>query len=149
MPVRCFSPSSCPFCSTSYLSHKGGDRTKLRSTAIRIFASLLILLVLVSAIKFAVNQSRPCDGQENCEWGSTFPSFHSANAFAIAILLTLAYPRFAVLLFPLAIAVAYSRVALNFHFVIDTIAGALIGFAVAIAIYFSKIEKFLSEIHKY
>lgn len=125
----------------------GKNRRKLRAVSFQLFLTLVLLLIVVFVVKFATNEARPCSGEDGCEWGPSFPSFHSANAFGVALLITLAYPRFGLLLFPLAVAVAYSRVALNVHFVVDTIAGAAIGLAVArlISKNFDKIENFFQK----
>jgi membrane-associated phospholipid phosphatase len=57
----------------------------------------------------------------------SFPSGHSVTAFALAFVLSRAYPRYAVLFYGLAILVALSRVYLARHFPSDVVAGAAIG----------------------
>jgi membrane-associated phospholipid phosphatase len=61
----------------------------------------------------------------------SFPSGHSASAFAFATGVGQVLPREAVLLRALAAAVAYSRVHTGVHYPADAIGGALIGTAVA------------------
>lgn len=60
---------------------------------------------------------------------NTFPSGHSATAFALAAFLTLWYPRSGavLVLFVLAALGAFSRVYLLQHFVVDTVFGSLAG----------------------
>jgi membrane-associated phospholipid phosphatase len=59
----------------------------------------------------------------------SFPSGHSASAFALFLTLSMltAYKGFRVLFLFLAVLVAYSRIYLSQHFLIDTIGGSAIG----------------------
>ena len=61
----------------------------------------------------------------------SFPSGHSASAFAFAAAVGSVLPPLSLPLHLLAAAVAYSRVHTGVHYPGDTIAGALIGAAVA------------------
>ena len=67
----------------------------------------------------------PCLGK-GAEFIS-FPSGHSVTAFALAFVLSRAYPRYAFLFYGLAGLVALSRVYLAKHFPSDVVAGAAIG----------------------
>ncbi|MBV9196229.1 MAG: phosphatase PAP2 family protein [Solirubrobacterales bacterium] len=64
---------------------------------------------------------------------SSFPSGHSASAFAFAVAATRELPEAGVVLFPLAAGVAYSRVYLGVHYPGDVIAGGAFGAAVGTA----------------
>ena len=69
----------------------------------------------------------------------TFPSGHSASAFALFLCLA-AFTKFRILkffFFILACLTAYSRVYISQHFLIDAIAGSLIGVVVTIIILYS------------
>jgi membrane-associated phospholipid phosphatase len=68
----------------------------------------------------------------------SFPSGHTATAFCLAILVSLMLrKRFAfVVMIALAIIVAYSRVYLLQHFLVDVAAGAVIGTVVALATWY-------------
>lgn len=63
----------------------------------------------------------------------SFPSGHSASAFAFATAATRELPAVGPLLFPLAATVAYSRVRVGVHYPSDVVAGGAIGAAAAMA----------------
>lgn len=62
---------------------------------------------------------------------TSFPSGHSASAFAFAAGVARAFPAAGVPLHALAAVVAYSRVHTGVHYPADAIAGSVIGSAVA------------------
>lgn len=57
----------------------------------------------------------------------SFPSGHAALAFAIAVILTAAYPRLTLPSYLIAVIVSLSRVTLGVHYPSDVLAGAAIG----------------------
>ncbi len=59
--------------------------------------------------------------------GFSFTSNHAANSFAVAVVLSFFIPRFKMLFFLIALAVAYSRVYVGVHFPLDVICGAIVG----------------------
>jgi undecaprenyl-diphosphatase len=67
----------------------------------------------------------------------SFPSGHAATAFAAATLLAGLAPRFAVPLFALAAAMAWSRVYVGVHYPLDVLAGAILGAAVGLTLLFA------------
>ncbi|ASD21330.1 hypothetical protein B7495_03820 [Cryobacterium sp. LW097] len=64
---------------------------------------------------------------------ATFPSGHSASAFAFAVGASLDDPRLAMVFVPMAVAVAYSRLHTGSHWFSDVVGGALLGTAIAAA----------------
>jgi membrane-associated phospholipid phosphatase len=64
---------------------------------------------------------------------SSFPSGHSASAFAFAVAATRELPEAGPMLLPLAAGVAYSRVYLGVHYPSDVLAGGAFGTAVGMA----------------
>lgn len=69
------------------------------------------------------------------EDGYSFPSSHSATSFALATSLSLAYPKWYVIIpsYLWASLVAYSRMHLGVHYFTDVIVGALLGTGVSFA----------------
>lgn len=67
----------------------------------------------------------------------SFPSGHSASAFALFLILAMITKdnRLKVLCLPAATAVAFSRVYLSQHFLMDVYAGSIIGVASAVLVY--------------
>lgn len=59
--------------------------------------------------------------------GKSFPSDHSTIAFAIALSLTLARPRWGWAFLPAAAIVAWGRVFVGVHYPADVLAGAVVG----------------------
>ncbi|NEE03109.1 bifunctional phosphatase PAP2/diacylglycerol kinase family protein [Phytoactinopolyspora halotolerans] len=66
-------------------------------------------------------------------WTASFPSGHAASAAAFATGVALERPRLAIVIGPLAAAVAYSRVHVGVHHPSDVLAGAALGAGIAVA----------------
>ncbi|MGC9942708.1 MAG: glycosyltransferase family 39 protein [Verrucomicrobiota bacterium] len=112
----------------------------------RICALLVLIAVaagdplVVGTIKNAVARPRPCmvlsDVVERlgCSASGSMPSAHAANWFAAAMVMFLFYRRSAWFMFPMAAAVAFSRVYCGVHYPGDVTAGAILGAGYAIAL---------------
>jgi membrane-associated phospholipid phosphatase len=94
--------------------------------------------LFIQIIKHLLGRPRPrFMHQDQWEMGpsfqgglDTFPSGHSAAAFAVAAVLTRQFPKGAWMWYGVAAFVAISRVMRGSHFPSDTLAGSLIGFLV-------------------
>lgn len=64
----------------------------------------------------------------------SFPSTHATIAFACAVLFSHKEPRLRVLFYILASTIAFSRVYLGYHYPIDILAGALLGWGIGTTI---------------
>jgi membrane-associated phospholipid phosphatase len=109
----------------------------LTRAAIRATESVVLADVLVQGSKYIVGRSRPyvdgdLDGYDFHAFGSTSPSFpsgHSANAFALASSLSDAIGKkwATVGLFAIATGTAWARLSEQQHWLSDVVAGAVVG----------------------
>ena len=120
---------------------------------------MLFLVIAISAsglinilIKWIAGRNRPINLFNHGLFGfdyfrasyelNSFPSGHSVTAFSLAAALSILFPRFGVLAFIPATAIALSRVIITSHYVSDIIAGALIGTVCTLAVkyYFDRFK---------
>ncbi|MEY4917538.1 MAG: hypothetical protein RL616_1451, partial [Verrucomicrobiota bacterium] len=118
------------------------------SNRLRVCGIFLLLVIaigdgfILNIIKDTVARARPCMVLDDsisrlgCGGYRSFPSAHAGNWFAMATVAFFFYRRSAWFMFPLAAAVAFSRVYCGVHFPIDVTAGAILGAGYAIAILF-------------
>ena len=113
---------------------------KRKKMTAALFSSFLISGIATQFLKNMVNSPRPklyfeagtylnfIDGV-TLTGNSGFPSGHTATAFAIATVLALMIKnkKWQLLILPAAALVGYSRIYLAQHFLLDVIAGALLG----------------------
>jgi membrane-associated phospholipid phosphatase len=97
-------------------------------------ASVVSSAIISNILKYAVNRPRPFVTYPFLEkvtsGGSpSFPSGHTSDAFSIATSLSIAYPKWYVIIpsYAWAGVVAYSRMDLGVHYPSDVLAGAIIG----------------------
>jgi undecaprenyl-diphosphatase len=95
--------------------------------------------MLVTLLKEAFDRARPPVADPGLDpvgvvpSSASFPSGHAATAFAAAVAVALVYPRLGRPLLALAVVVALSRVYLGVHYVLDVVAGTLLGIVVGVA----------------
>ena len=93
-----------------------------------------------SAVKKSVGRTRPCGAVpaarvvSHCPESPSFPSNHAANAFALAALASAWRRRLALIAFPYAAVIAYSRIHLGVHYPGDVIAAAILGTAYGVVV---------------
>lgn len=109
----------------------------------KLAAAVIIVMLFVNAInngfiKATFQRKRPfedhpdiCIAIEN-PYGSSFPSGHSANAFACALVIMHFYIDFGFIALILAILIAVSRMYLKVHYFTDVLFGAIVGSLIAI-----------------
>lgn len=102
--------------------------------AIYIGASVISATAIALALKYAVNRPRPFVTypyiEKETDGGSpSFPSGHTADAFALATSVSLAYHKWYIVVpaFAWAGSVGYSRMDLGVHYPSDVLMGAAIG----------------------
>ncbi len=109
------------------------------------WAGLAVLLAIALSsmlgpglLKTLVARPRPCsvmlpDFLQSCPQSFSFPSGHTAAAFAAATVLWVRKSPLAIPVFALAFLMGVSRMALFVHYPTDVMAGALLGIASGIA----------------
>lgn len=111
-----------------------GGNPKARETGWLAFEALGHAQVATFAIKQITNRGRPLDNdQRGGFWrgGTSFPSGHSAGAFAVATIFAYEYrdkPIVPITAYSLASLVAISRVGARRHWLSDVFAGGSLGF---------------------
>lgn len=106
----------------------------LRKSWITLAISITLVALSTQVIKSCVNRERPFKVLPSVEKLSTggdasFPSGHTAEAFAMASAISLLFRKrwVATVITLWAIVVAYSRIALGVHYPGDVLGGALLG----------------------
>jgi undecaprenyl-diphosphatase len=125
---------------TLWLLARPRSRSKWKLAATSAIGSAALALLLNQAIAKIVDRPRPFAAHPDAHvWGSrshdpSFPSDHSAAAFAIAFTV-LFFDRLAGSLFvTAAIVLAAGRVIVGAHYPLDVAAGALVGLAAAVVV---------------
>ena len=110
-----------------------------KNTALRRNALLMLIPVAISAIvanilKYTIDLPRPFEvyhfiKQLSVGGSPTFPSGHTADAFAFATIASLVHRKWLIIIPCIiwAVLVGYSRMYLGVHFPSDVVAGAIVG----------------------
>jgi len=121
-----------------------------RQRSFYIGASVLTSVIISNIVKYSVNRPRPFITYSFIEKVSSggspsFPSGHTSDAFAIATAVSLAYPKWYVIIpaYTWAGVIGYSRMDLGVHYPSDVLAGAIIGAGSAYLCY--KSQQWLHE----
>ena len=116
----------------------------LRMKGLQILSTLLLSTIIVQLIKHIIHRKRPYEVDKIIQklsygGGYSFPSGHTADAFALAIAITLVVTKRRWILIPLyiwAVTVAYSRMLLGVHYLTDILASICISFLCAVLMQF-------------
>jgi hypothetical protein len=112
----------------------GNDRTA--TTGYLSLMAFLQTSIVVEGLKAATNRTRPDEGENSGHFwsgGSSFPSGHAGDIWALAGVLTTQYPRnpwISAGAYSIATAVSISRVTGKHHFTSDAVVGSAIGYLI-------------------
>lgn len=113
-----------------------GKNKDVKSRGIVMMESIIVSTVVSKSMKYIINRERPFVTypylEKRSDGGSpSFPSGHTEAAFATATSLSLAFPKWYVIVpsYIYAGSVGYSRMHLGVHYPSDVLAGALVGTA--------------------
>lgn len=107
----------------------------LTTKGLQIAGSIVIAEGITAGLKYTIKRQRPFDAYPDLIYAHSnptdpsFPSGHTSVAFATATSVSMAFPKWYVIVpsFSYATAVGYSRLRLGVHYPSDVLAGALIG----------------------
>ena len=115
---------------------------KTRTTGIAVLLSWVFVSVFCHyVLKNLIDRPRPCDVDMafallvDRPAGSSFPSAHSAQAFAAATAIFAKYKKAGIAALVAAALVAFSRLYMFVHFPTDVLCGVVLGILVGIAAY--------------
>ena len=103
------------------------------SASVRLVGVGIVNLILYKIIKRWIARPRPyrtCPGicaRTRSLDEFSFPSGHALHSMAFSVILPMYYPLSALIVWPLTILIALSRIVLGLHYPSDVIVGALIG----------------------
>lgn len=131
----CMAPVGVAMPLTLFIAGAARKDEDLRRKSYEAGGAFLMSAGLSMAVKISVRRPRPFETypdvitRKSNSGGFSFPSGHTAVAFATATSLSLAYPKWYVIApsFAYAGAVAWSRMYLGVHYPSDLLGGILIG----------------------
>lgn len=114
------------------------DQRFVKFLLVGLILAASLSYIVVSELKLVFQVPRPCAGLPTCDTDFSFPSRHTGIAFAMAATFSL-YMRkkvyWAVSLVAAGL-VAYWRVAIGDHTVVDVFGGAVVGIALGFVVYY-------------
>jgi hypothetical protein len=126
---------------TFYLVGRNKNNARARETGILAGEAIIDSLIVVSALKGITQRGRPNDPRDRSEFfdgGSSFPSGHSAHAWALATVVADEYhDHLAVRIaaFSIATAVSVARYTAGKHYLSDVLVGSALGYGIGQYVY--------------
>lgn len=126
---------------TFYLIGRKKDNYRARETGLLSAEALIDGMLASGAVKIVTQRARPIAGNERSEFfdgGSSFPSGHSTQAWAVAAVIASEYkdrPAVQIAAYGIASAVSVARFTVKKHYLSDVVAGSALGFGIGRFVY--------------
>lgn len=126
---------------TFYLVGRKTHNYRARETGLLSAEALVDSVIVGGALKEITQRARPADGIERSEFfdgGSSFPSGHSTQAWAVATVIAHEYkdrPAVQVAAYSVATAVSIARFTGHKHYLSDVLAGSALGWGIGRYVY--------------
>ena len=126
---------------TFYLVGRSKHDARARETGILSAEAMVDSVIVEGALKGITQRARPADGVERSEFfdgGSSFPSGHSTQVWAVATVVANEYQHNRAVQFAaygIASAVSVARFTVHKHYISDVIAGSALGFGIGKYVY--------------
>ncbi|HEX5602654.1 MAG TPA: phosphatase PAP2 family protein [Pyrinomonadaceae bacterium] len=136
---------------TFYLIGRKKNNYRARETGLLSAEALVNSVIVGGALKEITQRARPMDGHERSEFfdgGSSFPSGHSTQAWAVATVIAHEYkdrPAVQIAAYGIASAVSVARFTGHKHYLSDVLAGSALGFGIGKFVYHAHHRESLTE----
>src|SRR5574338_160622 len=126
---------------TFYLLGRTNGNSRARETGLLSAEALVNSLITAGVLKGISQRARPTDGRDRSEFfdgGSSFPSGHSTQAWAVATVIASEYkhrPAVQIAAYGIASAVSVARFTGHKHYISDVVAGSALGFGIGRFVY--------------
>ena len=127
--------------SSFYLIGRKKNDYRARETGLLSAQALINSMITEAALKGITQRARPMDGRERSEFfdgGSSFPSGHSTQAWAVATVIAHEYndrPAVQIAAYGVATAVSVARFTGHKHYLSDVLAGSALGYSIGKFVY--------------
>jgi PAP2 superfamily protein len=126
---------------TFYFLGRKNNNARARETGVLSAEALINGMLVSGALKVITQRGRPADGRERSEFfdgGSSFPSGHSTQAWAVATVIASEYHdrrSVQIAAYATATAVSVARFSEGKHYISDVVAGSALGFGIGKYVY--------------
>ena len=136
---------------TFYLLGRAHNDARARETGVLIAEASVDSVIVYAALKGITQRGRPEDGADRSEFfhgGSSFPSGHATQAWAMATIIADEYHdhrSVQIAAYGMATAVSIARVTGHNHYISDVVAGSALGFGIGKYVYHKRHREVLDS----
>ena len=119
-----------------YFIGRAKNDSRARETGLLSAEAMINSIIVEGALKEITQRARPLDGIERSEFfdgGSSFPSGHSTQAWAVATVIANEYkhrPAVQIAAYGIASAISVARFTGHKHYISDVVAGSALGYGI-------------------